>query len=258
MELKKLMTTGIIFLFIGVTVTPNTSSIPYPAAGFSLITIQIVATVTQVSDSYNLLGGVIQVNDTLTGKYMYDARATDWDPDSHNGTYWYTSSPCGFELKTSTCNFTTDPNKVNFAIVLCNDYSMNGSPPEDVFIVTSLKNLPLPNGLLITNIEWDLRDTTATALRNDDLPTTAPVLADWDSGQGLFIDGSSPSHHSQTFRITAHVTQATKNNAIHIFGNESAPSMILPNHYNIPFMQFWMRILERFRPHSTGTLWALI
>jgi len=236
----------------------NSNSIPYITTDSSKITVKIVATITEVQDSNTLLGGAIHVNDTITGKYVYDTGVADSEPDPNYGSYLYTSSPYGFEVKVGNFDFKSDPNNVYFAIGIINDWSMYGSPPRDDFSLGSLNNLPLSNGLLVTSLEWDLTDTTATALSSDALPTTAPVLADWNSGQGVFIEGHSPSHPSQTFRIFAHVTEATKRNAINIFGTESGtPSTILPNHYNIPFMQFWITILERF-PNAISILHNLL
>jgi hypothetical protein len=41
------------------------------------IAIKIVAKVYEVDDPYNLLGGAIKVNDTITGKYNYDSGTQD-------------------------------------------------------------------------------------------------------------------------------------------------------------------------------------
>jgi hypothetical protein len=225
----------------------NNASVLYPTTDSSRITIKIVATVTRISDSHNLLGGAIHANDTITGKYIYDTGVTDSEPDPNIGLYLYTSSPYGIEVNAGNFVFKTDSNNVYFAIAIYNNWSVYGFPPEDDFDLGSLNNLPLSNGLLVTSLEWDLTDTTATAISSDALPTTAPVLADWNSGQGVFIEGKSPSNPSQTFDIWAYVTEATKNNAINSFGTESGTtSMIIPNHYDMPFIQLWIKILERF------------
>ncbi len=193
---------------------PNNTTVPSPTLDSTRITIKIVAAVYKIQDTYNLLGGVIHLNDTMTGKYVYDTSVADSEPDPHYGSYIYTSSPYGFEVKTGNFDFKSDPNNVYFAIGLINDWSVYGSPPVDEFSLGSLNNLPLSNGLIVTSLEWNLADSTATALSSDALPSTAPVLADWNGGQGVFIEGHASSAPSHTFRIFAHVTEATKHNAI--------------------------------------------
>ena len=103
--------------------------------------------------------------------------------------------------------------------------------------------------MLVTMIVWELSDATATALSSTDLPATAPVLTDWGSGMGLIIQGEDPSDSHKDYTIYAHVTEATKNNAVDVNGAESdwrIPSVTMSYSYNLPFMQFWMKVLERF------------
>jgi len=104
--------------------------------------------------------------------------------------------------------------------------------------------------MLINFIQWSLTDKTATALSSTDLPTTAPVLTDWNDENSLLIEGKSPSNPDQTCRIKAQVTKATKGKVIDLHGAENGtPSIIIPYQYNILFKQFWMKLFERF-PHA--------
>lgn len=219
-----------------------------PAAS-DLIGIKIVAKVTKISDSYNLLGGAIHVNDTITGKYIYNSRAPDIEPDPNIGVYISTTSPCGIELKTGEYLFKTDANDIDLAILILNDAAPPGYPPIDSYVVDSLNNLPLSNGMLVTYIQWSLDDNTATALSSADLPTTAPVLDAWNDRNSLFIDGKSPSNPSHTCRISAEVTKATKNNAVDTNGavrNRSTSLIINPYSYYPPFMHFWISVFQRY------------
>ena len=222
----------------------NQNALP---ATSTIIGIKIIATVTQVTDSYNLLGGAIHVNDTITGKYIYNTEILDSNPDPNVGVYVHISSPYGVEVNAGGFVFKTDPNNVYFIINILNDYGPYGYSPIDEYLLGSLNNLPLSNGLLVTGCEFSLVDTTATALSSTDLPTKAPVLTNWNSGQGLFIEGKNPSNPDQKYRILAHVTKATTNNAIDIIETESGtPSMTIPYHYYIPFMQIWLKLFQQF------------
>jgi hypothetical protein len=191
-------------------VNENNYSELYPSTSVNsgIITIKIMAKVTDVSDRDNLLGGVIHVNDTITGKYFYDSGIPDSDSDPKIGVYGSTSSSCGIEVKAGGLDFKTNPSDVNFYIELWNDIS---NPPSDAYIVVSNKNLQLSNGMSVEYIGWHLDDLNATALSNDALPATAPVLADWESIFGLALSGKDPSNPLKTpYFIRADVNKATK------------------------------------------------
>ncbi len=64
----------------------------------------------------------------------------------------------------------------------------NDSQSGDDYFVSSYLNLYLHNGVNVEDFFWHLNDSTGTALSSDDLPTTAPVLSDWDDNR-LYISG---------------------------------------------------------------------
>ncbi len=232
----------------------NNSSDPYPShPAFSpgRVAIEIVAKVTEVYDSDNILGGAIHVDDTITGKYIYNSEASDIEPNGQIGYYEFTSIRCGIEIMAGGFVFKTDPSNVEFVICVYNDFDYYG-PAFDAYTLWSDENKPLSNGMLVTVIYWELSDATATALSSPDLPVTAPILTDWGSGMGLIIQGEDPSDPDKHYTISAHVTEATKNNAVDDYGVESdlkTPSVTMPYSYNIPFMQFWIKLFEQF-PHA--------
>jgi len=179
-----------------------------PANSPDVITIKIVAKVTNVDDPDNLLGGAIKVNDKITGKYIYDSGTPDTDPDSHIGLYLHTSSTFGVELKAGGFVFKTNPSHVIFLIEIANDhYNI-----MDCYCIYSDDNLQLSNGIIVDRIQWGLLDSTHTALSNDALPTTAPDLSDWDINS-LEIQGWDPQNPSKSYEIDATVTKATKSKA---------------------------------------------
>jgi len=187
-----------------------------PSSGFltnsqGLITIKIVAKVVYIDDRHNLLGGAVNDGDIIEGKYTYDPTTPDTNSAPTVGDYYHTSSSCGIEVKAGGFVFKTDPSDVNFLVEIANDH---GSPsPSDNYLLISYNNLPLSDEILVDYILWQLDDDTCTALSSTDLPTTAPVLADWESIFGLTLSGSDPSDPYKTYLIRAHVTKATKNKA---------------------------------------------
>ena len=181
-------------------------SIPTKSPG--IITIKIEAQVTTIHDPNNLLGGAIQVNDSITGKYNYDSATPDSDPDPNIGEYKYNSSTYGIELEAGGFVFKTNTSNVDFRILIYNDYFLYAYN-LDLYGVQSSNNSQLSNGLIVDDITWVLLDNTSNVLSSDALPTTAPVLSDW-TVNALLIQGSSPSNPFDMYFITANVTKVTK------------------------------------------------
>ena len=92
--------------------------------------------------------------------------------------------------------FATD---VNFMMEIVNDNS-----GIDAYSFESDNNKLLHNGVTVTEISWQLHDSTMTVLSDDALPTTAPVLSDWDDNR-LSITGGP---RETQFGFDATVTSA--------------------------------------------------
>ncbi len=205
-----LSTTGAINIHITGYVKENNDSdffqsIPTKSSG--TINIKIEAQVTNVTDPHNLLGGAIQVNDSITGKYTYESGTSDSEPDPNVGLYEYNSSTFGIELKAGGFVFKTNSSDVVFSIIIYNDFIYYYN--YDIYGVQSNNNSQLSNGILVDIIAWVLLDTTGNALSSDALPTTAPVMSNWTYNV-LNIQGCSPSNPFDMYLITANVTKATK------------------------------------------------
>ncbi len=192
-----------------------------PTGSKDIIGVKIEGKVYEVTDLYNLLGGAIKVNDTVKGKYVYNIKANDTNPDPIMGYYWFYSSPCGMEVTIGNFIFKTDPNDLKFGILIGNDMTSPQYPyPGDGIEIGSLNCSDLSNGLKVTAIDWALYDPSGTALSSDALLTAAPVISDWNQstyGMGLFLEGKSPSNASMTFSIKAEMTKATKGKARDIY-----------------------------------------
>ena len=190
-------------------VMENNDSEPYqsnPIKSPGIINIKIDAQVVYILDPSNLLGGAIQVNDTITGKYNYDSGTPDSEPDPSMGRYEYNTSTFGIKLEAGGFIFETDPSNVDFRISIIDNLSYLN---WDMYSVISSNNSQLSNGVLVDGIEWALINSTGNAISSDALPTTAPVLSEWD--QNLFyIYGSSPSNPYDIYLIGANVTMVTK------------------------------------------------
>jgi len=165
-----------------------------------LVTIQITGEVDFVGDPYLYFEGKIKTGDLITGTYTYDLSTPDLYPLSlQSGVYEHFAPPCGVSLTVSCLEFQTDPTSVNFSIGIVNDY-----PPVDNYGFISYNNLPLSNGVTVDLIVWELEDPSGKAISSDTLPTTAPILDDWQLNR-LGIYGPP---RGNSFGIVAHVTSA--------------------------------------------------
>jgi len=175
-----------------------------PANGY-IVTIQIEAEVYSVDDNGpgdGWLEGQISPGDIITGYYVYESTTLDSKPeDPTQGIYLYDSSPCGLFLSVGGFDFQTDLTNVGFSLAVANDFFPSGS---DAYVVDSWNNAMLSNGVPVDHIYWQLDDSTGNALTSDALPTTAPILEDWDDNS-LYIAGP----REVDFVIVGTVTSAT-------------------------------------------------
>ena len=219
-----------------------------PSNSPNRITIKIVAKVVNIDDPYNLLGGIINVNDTINGKYTYDSEVPDGDPEPTMGEYLQNSSSCGIKVKAGGLVYETNASDT-YGIVIFNDVDYFG---DSYVLISANYNRP-SNGLQVDIIMWWLHDSSCTALSSDALPTTAPVLSDFNQsadGFGFIIFGSDPYNLYHNYMIQADVIKATKSKAKDIDGVENGWRTFLVtmlNQHNIPFTQLWIKILEKFR-----------
>jgi hypothetical protein len=164
-----------------------------------LITIAITGVVDGFGDNGNYLEGKVHVGDAITGTYTYESTIPDSDPydDPAVGFYCNYGSPCGVSLTVDGFNFKTDPANTKFLIEIDNNNS-----GIDGYLIRSYNNLAISNGSPVETISWELQDNTCTAFSSDALPTTAPILSQWQTNSLWF-------GMSRYYGIGAHVTSAT-------------------------------------------------
>jgi hypothetical protein len=173
-----------------------------------LITISIEAVVTGVTDNDNLLEGKVTIGGTITGTYTYDTSTPDTNPISFIGGYSHSSSQCGVTLIIGELDFSTNTNDTNFRVTI-----VDNSPdiPGDGYSWHSYNNNDLDNDVQVDSIYWQIIDNTGTALYSTALPTTAPILSNWQYDNHLTITGGTggiPPCYEKTFSIGAEVTSA--------------------------------------------------
>jgi hypothetical protein len=182
-------------------------SLPSQAAQ---VTVNLVATVTNVMDAHGFLGGRIHPGDQVTGTYTYDPSATtDGFPAIPSyGVYHFTAAPVGFQVAINGAHFASAQNPADFTVYVSNGaidflgfYSFT-----NVFDVDAvLPSFPSDASTLQNIIAWALRDDTHTALTNDALPLLAPVPNAFEDVNNLVIQ--SVALHAY-YNISAHVDQA--------------------------------------------------
>jgi len=178
-----------------------------PKAKAYPVTIQIEAVVDTVYDSGNYLEGQINPGDIITGYYTYDSLTLDSNPLPDYAAYYQYNPLCIVSLTVGGFHFITDTDNMDYRIAISNGYQS-----RDSYSVGSKNNLPLSNGVLVHDIYWLLVDNTCNALESDMLPTTPPVLEQWQTNR-LRIETD------RNFYIDAHVTSAVPEPAtIILFG----------------------------------------
>jgi hypothetical protein len=80
--------------------------------------------------------------------------------------------------------FETDPARLQLALEVVDRQ-------RDNYLVASLNNLPLATGLSVDYLAWQLDDPSGAALSDDSLPTTPPLLSQWQSIFGVSISGAT-------------------------------------------------------------------
>jgi hypothetical protein len=171
---------------------------PLPAHA-TPITIQIEAVVDSVWDHGNYLKGRISPGDIITGYYTYESTTPDSSPlDPVVGRYYHNSPPAGISLTVSGFDFRTNPSSVAFDVRIVNDNPSG----QDIYALNSFNNLPPSNGVTAEIITWQLNDPTGTVFSSDALPTTAPVLDDWQINHLQLLSWGTP------YIVDAHVTSA--------------------------------------------------
>jgi len=191
------MKCGIILTFVVIICALSFSALPAQA---TLITIEITAEVDSVEDNGNYLEGQINPGDIITGTYTYESSTADSSPlDPTQGNYWHYDPPAGISLSVGGFDFQTDPAGVEFCVAITN----NDLSGQDFYLIYSQNNLALSNGTLVGSIWWQLNDNTGSALSSDVLPTTAPFLDNWQSGNILSLYGAMCD-----YIVDAHVTSA--------------------------------------------------
>jgi hypothetical protein len=150
-----------------------------------LITIKIKAEVSYVVDQFHLFDGQIVIGTPMTGWYTYDSTISDYQVEQGIGMYWNHNDICGIFLKAGGFTFQTDPDHINFLIGIQNE----NPPSGDSYWIYSYNNLSFDDNTRVLAISWQLDDNTGTALSSDVLPTTAPVLGNWNYDWGIRVDG---------------------------------------------------------------------
>jgi hypothetical protein len=168
-------------------------------ANAKLVTIEIEAVVDSVDDDHGVLEGKIKTGDIITGWYSYDTSTPDSNPSISEGRYLHYTPPYGIFLSVGGFNFETDPANVDFLVEITNDY-----PPNDGYFLLSYSNIPLSSDVVVDYIFWHLYDPMGSALSTDALPTTPPVLDEWQFNH-LLITGPSLG---KSFGIEGHVISA--------------------------------------------------
>lgn len=172
------------------------------------ITISFTATVIEFVDPYHVLNNV-QVGSTVTGTYTYNAAAANLSQTPGAATYLHTSGAYGVRANLGGTIVESDRQHLYLIGFFANNW--NG---RDIYSFSSARNLPLGDLYTITSLGVGFYDNSQTALKNVNLPKTAPTLSNWqqsDETWGFQVKGEDLNPNSEyTFYLRANVTQIRK------------------------------------------------
>jgi hypothetical protein len=172
------------------------------------ITISFTATVIEFVDPYHVLNNVY-VGSTVTGTYTYNAAAVNLSQTPGTATYLHTSGSYGVRANLGGTIVESDPQHLYFIGFFANNW--NG---RDIYSFGSARNLPLGDLYNITSLGVGFYDNSQTALKNVNLPKTAPTLSNWqqsDETWGFQVKGEDLNPNSEyEFYLRARVTNVQK------------------------------------------------
>jgi len=174
-------------------------ALPATRAWAEIVTIELTGQVTYVDEYSTTLQQLFHIGDPVTGTYTYNTDAFDRNPRSSVGDYHYDAEPYGVKLEIDGFSIQTDPENVDFLLEVGNNHAYSS---WDHYLVYSYNNKPIPNGMTVWFIAWNLRDSSGTALTNDALPQLAPSLGDWDYNE-LRVDFGLKGGSTVGARITS-------------------------------------------------------
>ena len=166
-----------------------------------IVTVDISATVTNVSDPDNAMSGQMQLGAVISGTYTYDTSLVDMDSSPQFGIYEHTAGAGGFALSAGGLSLETNNTGMpgDYGIHVSNDIS-------DMYHVMSSRNKPLPNGAQIDYMAMDLYGGTGAALSSDALLLSPPNVAAFDEH---FIHGHGVSANGVGFYFEMEVNSLT-------------------------------------------------
>ena len=188
------------------------------------VTVNYRATVTSVNDPSGVLGGV-EIDDTITGTYSYDADARDLISSPARAVYRFDPASYGWTFDAPSGEIRSDSGlKRNYRIVIRNQSS-------DVYdALFSINRSPPGSGLRLNTANIKLRDNTGTAFSSDTLSATPPDPANFSSSRlflnGCVVDGTICAQNqngvSTFFSVVAKVT------ALSAGGDTTPPTVTAP------------------------------
>jgi hypothetical protein len=136
-----------------------------------LVRVQVSATVEDVYDPGNVMGGAVQIGTKVTGTYTFDTATPDADEYPDFGHYRHPLGVGGFDLSVGGLSVKTDNQAPAglFAVDV-----INSSTDEGYHVVSFDNLLPWANGARLDNASIDLHKWSDGVMESDALPSSPP------------------------------------------------------------------------------------
>ena len=172
------------------------------AANAELVSVQVSATVEDVYDPGNAMGGAVQIGTKITGTYTFDIATPDADAYVGFGHYRHPLGVGGFDLSVGGLPVRTDNQALAglFAVDVIN------FPADEGYHVGSFDNLqPWANGARLDYVSIDLHNWSDGIVESEALPSSPPNPLLFED-HSLYVKGETSSN---SFSIYAKIDSLT-------------------------------------------------
>ncbi len=161
------------------------------AANAELVSVQVSATVDDVYDPGNAMGGAVQIGTKVTGTYTFDTATPDADEYPDFGHYRHPLGVGGFDLSVGGLPVKTDNQTPAglFAVDV-----INSSTDEGYHVVSFDNLLPWANGARLDSASIDLHRWSDGVMESEALPPSPPNPLLFED-HSLYVGGGTSSNY---------------------------------------------------------------
>jgi hypothetical protein len=167
--------------------------------------IELTAVVEKVWDDESILDDEVGEGDTLKGMVTFSSGVPLTGSSVSHSAYLF-GGALEFFVQSDGLEFGSAMNLPEIRIEVLNDQPAGNGHRQDVLLIRSYRNHPLPNGATVDHISWQLEDGSGDLFQSSSLPSRSLNGSRWSVSR-LLITGSAFEGGGE-YLIVARVTAA--------------------------------------------------